>query len=96
MSVDYGVLNRLVFGARNRRDRTSITVKKTVTESKAAWAGGIRQGSFALFRVWRNAFNVEAAQFPPFDWEEDILAIVETRSCKEMVQNAGFKESPSP
>ena len=62
MSVDYGVLNRLVFGTRNRRDRTSITVKKTVTESKAAWAGGIRQGSFALFRVWRNAFNVEAAQ----------------------------------
>ena len=80
----------------NRGKRTLIIVKRTLTEPKATWAGGIAQASLAIFRIWMSAFNVETARSRPFCCGV-FVAIVEIRGIrKEMVMERECEEKLKP
>jgi hypothetical protein len=76
--------------------RTLISVRRTVTESKTALAGG-KLETFAGFKASMASFNAEMAPSRP-SGRLDSASIVETRgsSCEESVRREGCGEGSEP
>jgi hypothetical protein len=67
-------------------------VKRVLAETRAIWAGGMPQASFAMSKAWMKTSNVgRTISCPSGRW--DVEDIVETRGrCEKSAREAGGKE----
>ena len=76
-------------------EHTPVMMRRSPTEAKATWAGGMQLVSSARFRSWMATSNADGISLCSF-CSGGVGAIVETRgSCKETAPGTGCAGKPS-
>ena len=77
------------------RKHTLISVRRTMTEPKMAFAGGTHE-VFTGFRDSMAAFNAEAAPPRSFNCWDSVFMVEAGGSCERTVRGEGCEEDPEP